>query len=85
MSSAFVLLELRKLKPTKATGLDGIPAKLLKDAAQEVAKPIANLINLTFSTGEIPQEWKEAKVAPIFKSGEKDDVNNYRPISVLPK
>ena len=37
-------------------GLDGIPAKLLKDAAQEVAKPIANLINLTFSTGEIPQE-----------------------------
>ena len=84
VSSAFVLLELRKLKSTKATGLDGIPAKLLKDAAQEVAKPIANLINLTFSTGEIPQEWKEAKVTPIFKSGEKDDVNNYRPISVLP-
>ena len=66
VSSAFVLLELRKLKSTKATGLDGIPAKLLKDAAQEVAKPIANLINLTFSTGEIPQEWKEAKVTPIF-------------------
>ena len=84
VSSAFVLLELRKLKSTKATGLDGIPAKLLKDAAQEVANPIANLINLTFSTGEIPQEWKEAKVTPIFKSGEKDDVNNYRPISVLP-
>ena len=84
VSSAFVLLELRKLKSTKATGLDGIPAKLLKDAAQEVAKPIANLINLTFSTGEIPQEWKEANVTPIFKSGEKDDVNNYRPISVLP-
>ena len=84
VSSAFVLLELRKLKSTKATGLNGIPAKLLKGAAQEVAKPIANLINLTFSTGEIPQEWKEAKVTPIFKSGEKDDVNNYRPISVLP-
>ena len=84
LSPAFVLLELRKLKSTKATGLDGISAELLKDAAQEVAKPIANLINLTFSTGEIPQEWKEAKVTTIFKSGEKDDINNYRPISVLP-
>ena len=83
VSPAFVLLELRKLKSTKATGLDGIPARLLKDAAQEVAKPIANLINLSFSTGEIPQEWKEAKVTPIFKSGEKDDVNNYLPISIL--
>ena len=66
MSPAFVLLELRKLKSTKAIGLNGIPAKLLKDAAQEVAKPIANLINLTFSTGEIPQEWKEAKVTFFF-------------------
>ena len=44
VSPAFVLLELRKLKSTKATELDGIPAKLLKDVAQEVAKPIANLI-----------------------------------------
>ena len=58
VSPAFVLLGLRKLKSTKATGLDGIPARLLKVAAQEVTKPIANLINLTFSTGEIPQEWK---------------------------
>ena len=38
---------------------------------------------IAFSTGDIPQEWKEAEVTPIFKSGEKDDVNNYRPTSVL--
>ena len=68
----------------EATGLDGIPGRVLKDAAPEIAKPIAYLINLTILTGIIPQEWKEAKVAPIFKSGEKDDVNNHRPISVLP-
>ena len=79
----FVKQKLCKLKLSKATGLDGIPARVLKDAP-EIAKPIAYLINLSILTGIIPQEWKEAKVTPIFKSDEKDDVNNYRPISVLP-
>ena len=84
VSPTFVKQELCKLKSSKATGLDGIPVRVLKDAAPEIAKPIAYLINLTILTGIIPQEWKEAKVTPIFKSGEKDDVNNYRPIFVLP-
>ena len=79
----FVKQELCKLKLSKATGLDGIPARVLKDAP-EIAKAIAYLINLSILTGIIPQEQKEAKVTNIFKSGEKEDVNNYRPISVLP-
>ena len=83
-SPKFVKQEPCKLKTSKATGLAGIPARVLKDAEPEIAKPIAYLINLTILTGIIPQEWKEFKVTPIFKSGEKDDVNNYRPIFVLP-
>lgn len=77
ISPTFVKQELCKLKLSQATGLDGIPARVLEDAAPEIAKPIAYLINLTIWTGIIPQEWEEAKVTPIFKSGEKDDVNNY--------
>ena len=80
VSPTLVKQELCKLKSSKATSLDGIPARVLKDAAPEIAKPIAYLKNLSSLTGIIPQ----AKVTPIFKSGEKDDVNNYRPISVLP-
>lgn len=72
------------MKSTKATGLDGIPTRLLKDATPEIAKPIAHLVNLTISMGQIPLEWKEGKGTPIFKSGNKDDENNYRPISMLP-
>ena len=35
-------------------------------------------------TGEIPSEWKSANITPVLKKGRKEDVNNYRPISVLP-
>ena len=83
-STYFVLKELSKLKVTKALGPGGITARLLKDAAPVIAKPITYLVNLTISTGLIPTEWKDARVTPIFKSGARNDVNNYRPISVLP-
>ena len=35
-------------------------------------------------TGEIPSEWKSANITPVLNKGRKEDVNNYRPISVLP-
>ena len=84
MSTNFVLKELAKLEVTKASGPDGITARLLKDVAPVIAKPITYLVNLTISTGLIPAEWKDARVTSIFKSGASNDVNNYRPISVLP-
>ena len=84
VSSSFVRKELLQMKSTKATGLDGISARLLKDAAPEVSESITYIINLTISTSTIPSEWKAAKVTPIYKSGDKSDPNNYRPISVLP-
>ncbi len=84
VSTEFVSRELSRLKSTKATGLDKIPARLLKDAAPMITKPITDIINKTFLTGKIPRQWKEAKVTPTFKAGSKGNENNYRPISVLP-
>ncbi len=43
-----------------------------------------DIIYLSIATGCFPDNWKTAKVAPIFKSGQPDDRSNYRPISVLP-
>ena len=68
VSSSFVRKELLQIKSTKVTGLDGISARLLKDAALEVSEPITYIINLTISTSTIPSEWKTAKVTPIYKS-----------------
>lgn len=74
---------LMKIKPNKASGLDKIPGKLLKDSATIVA-PFLNLIfNSSLSKGIFPNDWKNARVSPIYKSGDRDECGNYRPISVL--
>ena len=72
------------MKSSKATGLDGISCRLLKAASSAIITPLMNLINRSLATGTVPAKWKMAKVTPIFKSRERDDVANYRPISVLP-
>ena len=56
VSSSFIRKELLEMKSTKATGLDGISARLLKDAAPEVSESITYIINLTISTSTIPSE-----------------------------
>ena len=79
-----ILTELKNLKRKKATGLDNLPTGLLKDAAGVIAKPLTFIINLSLETGVVPTEWKMAKVIPIFKSGSMAEIDNYRPISILP-
>ena len=46
--------------------------------------PLTILINKSLETGKVPSSFKLAKVIPIYKSKEKDSMNNYRPISLLP-
>ena len=57
---------------------------MLKLAAPIIAPSIAKLINYSFNTASFPQCWKTAKVFALFKGGVSEDLNNYRPISVLP-
>ena len=80
----FVLDQLNGISVTKATGLDLIPAKLLKCGAPIIYRSLTHLFNMSLRTGKLPDQWKMAKVTPLFKKGSKSDMNNYRPISVLP-
>ena len=80
---SLVLEICRKLKPKLSSGPDFISTKLLKLIMPIIIEPFCHLINLSFDTGYIPNQLKIAKVVPIFKSGDRNDFNNYRPISLL--
>ena len=79
-----VLKLIKPLPLSKASGLDGIPCCLLKEAAPIVAPSLTHTINLSITTGIFPDEWKLARVLPVYKEGAKNDPNNYRSICVLP-
>ena len=81
---SFVNNYLVNMDASKATGLDSIGPRLLKMAPNVLVPSITFMINKSIETGVFPSTWKNAKVNPIFKTGDKDDVNNYRPISILP-
>lgn len=71
------------LDVTKGAGPDGIPPFFLKHAATSLCIPLVLLFNKCISEGTVPDTWKLANINPIHKCGSKDDVENYRPISIL--
>ena len=62
----------------------GIDAAMLKTVKAYIIIPLTHICNLSLSNSIIPHELKIARVAPIFKSGNVGQYNNYRPISVSP-
>ena len=83
ISASNIVKVIKKLISGKATGLDGIPNKALKDSAELIASSLSDLFNFSIGTKTYPDDFKVAKVTPIFKSGHKDwpvIVNNYWPV-----
>jgi hypothetical protein len=73
---------LRELKPHKAAGPDEIPARVLKECATSIAPIPAYIFTKSLETGDLPDDWREANISPIFKKGKREDPANYRPISL---
>ena len=71
------------MKTTHGSGHDGITSFYLKIVLPVVGGSLCDLFNESLFTGKFPNEWKLARIAPIFKSDARDDRSNYRPISVL--
>ena len=78
-----VLKTLKSINPNKASGPDNIPNKVLKMAAEILSPSLSAIFNRCLAMEIYPDDWKMARVLPIFKSGDKDDIGNYRPIPII--
>lgn len=92
-SNSFVLLPVNEqevksvinsLKSSSSFGWDGISSNSLKILVSAITRPITLLCNLCFTHGVFPDLFKKSIIIPIYKSGEKNILSNYRPISLLP-
>jgi hypothetical protein len=81
-SVAKVREKIRQLRADAAAGPDGIGPKLLRELAEGLAPALTTIFNKSMETSEVPADWREANVTPIFKKGAKSDPGNYRPVSL---
>ena len=68
--------------PSKASGPDEIPCKLLQAVADEIAPAIAAFFRQSLATGKLPDPWRTAWISPVYKKGPRCEAENYRPVSL---
>ena len=75
---------LKEFKTSKATGIDNLAVRFLKDGSNILCTPIAKICNISIKLASFPDKCKIAKIKPLYKKGLKTDPKSFRPISLLP-
>ena len=73
---------LKQLNPSKASGPDGIPNRILKECSKQLAPGLASIYQKSINTGSLPSNWPNANITCLFKNGDKHAAENYRPVSL---
>ena len=73
---------LQKTNPQKTSGPDMIPARSLKECAEDLAPILTVIFSKSLQAGIVPDDWKTANVSAVFKKGQRYDPANYRPVSL---
>jgi hypothetical protein len=82
-SASEVEMSIEKLKRHKSPGTDQISAQLIKAENRTIRSEIHKLINSIWKKEELPEQWKESIIVPIYKKGDKTECSNYRVVSLL--
>ena len=82
-SALEVVVATEKLKIHKSPGIDQIPADMIKAGGRAIRSGINKLIHSIRNEEELPEEWKESIVIPVYKKGDKTHSSNHRGISLL--
>ena len=77
-----VEIAIDSLKPGKAPGPDGITSTFLKKTKENLLVPLKKIFQFSLNTGQVPLDWKNARVIPLPKKGSRGDAGNYRPVSL---
>ncbi|GJQ76743.1 hypothetical protein Trydic_g15586 [Trypoxylus dichotomus] len=75
---------IKRLKSNMTTGDDGIPSFFVRDCAPVLSYPLSTIFHLAISTSTFPKVWKISRITPVFKKGNRSNIADYRPISILP-
>ena len=77
-----VELKLKNLDKYKSPGPDGFLPRILREVSSEVSTHLTSIFNRSLETGEVPLDWRMANVTPIFKKGDHERPENFRPVSL---
>ncbi len=83
ISPAVIVSTIQSFISKSSTDIDGLSTKILKSIAVEISQPLSHIFSLSISTGVFPNKFKVSRTVPIFKAGNSELCDNYRPISLL--
>ena len=70
------------LKAKSASGPDNIGNQILKELKEQLSLPLSILFRKSLDEGEVPREWKDSSITPIYKKGKRSEPGNYRPVNL---
>lgn len=73
----------KKMKANLNMGPDSIPALIIRDCFDCLDGPLCYIFNLILHTSVYPDAWKLGKITPVYKSGDKTSIQNYRPVTLI--
>ena len=80
----YILSMIRSMNPYKSHGFDNLSIRMLQLCGDAIIEPLSIIFQNVIDTGIYPEGWKYANITPIHKKNNKQEVKNYRPISLLP-